>query len=274
LERRIKVQKETLGEIYRELSERGYTLDEISEHIDSNFRNALYGGSSLTSDAFEKLEDIYRKKIPHNKGFYVDGSGFKQKIKAEKNPELAELVGLILGDGHIAKESFSNEERYVSNHYLDLCFGREEKAVIERSKNLLTNVLGGFNERYIKNNAVSLRVHGVEVVEFLENLGLEPGNKTENQISVPEWIFKDEELAKSCLKGLIDSDGSIYTRESGNTIVYFRNYSRPLLEDFSKLCAFVDIKTSSAGETGVQVSSRQNVEKFVDQVNPIKSKNF
>lgn len=77
---------------------------------------------------------------------------------------------------------------------------------------------------------------------------------------------------EACLRGLVDTDGSVYRRsEDGYNIVYFKNRSLPLLEDFRELCDSIGVTTSGAGEYAVQVASQEEVERFLSKIDPIKS---
>src|SRR5262249_20956740 len=74
------------------------------------------------------------------------------------------------------------------------------------------------------------------LVEFLGSRGLPPGNKMMRQADLPDWIKARSELARACVRGLIDTDGSIYVhrhqvngREYRNIGLCFTSYSRPLL---------------------------------------------
>lgn len=272
VETRIKVDEDDLKNVFSCLQEKGFTIREISDNIGTNFRNALYKGSSLSLESFRRLKDLYGDSIPHKRGTYIDGEGFKQVTEPDKSVELAELTGLILGDGHLRRESRKTRERHVSNHYLDICLAEEETEIIEVTEDLIKSCLGKEPtiKRSIKSNAVSIRVHGKEIVEALESTGLESGDKIKNQVGVPEWIKEEERFEKACLRGLIDSDGSIYDREDGYTVVYFKNRSDILLEDFKMLSSDLEFKVSSAGSEAVQIASQEHVNDFLNEVSPRK----
>jgi len=121
---------------------------------------------------------------------------------------------------------------------------------------------------------VFIRLYSKEVVNSLKKAGLRSGDKTENQVSVPPWIFEQEEFVVPCLRGLVDTDGSIYERKSGDIVVNFKNKSKPLLKDFKQLCSILNIETSSAGEDAVQIASQEDVQKFISRVEPLKARGF
>lgn len=274
MEERIQVKEENLQKVYSDLKGRGFTLDEINEEISAEFRNHLYKGTTFDEKVFEKLQKLYGKNIAHEKIFFVNGHGSKEKIGLIKNERLAELVGIILGDGHIDKHSRDRGDRFISNYYVSVTLHENEELIIQKVERLLSACLNRETKRETLKDikAVNIKIYGKEVVEALESIDLEAGNKVEKQVSVPEWIKEERNLSKACLRGLIDTDGSIYERKEGERIVYFKNRSKPLLKDFSEMCEKFDIRVSRAGEDARQVAAQSHVERFIDLISPIKAK--
>lgn len=276
MERRIKVEEDILKTVYSDLKVRGFTLDEIGREIDTDFRNHLYKGTKFSKKSFEKLVSLYGKDIESREVFFVNGHGSKEKVKLTKDEELAELVGIILGGGHLERYSRDRGDRFVSNYYLSVTLHEDEEELQNRVKQMLEDCLARDpkEENLNEVNALNIKIYGKEVVEAMESIGLSAGNKVENQVSVPEWIKEDRDLTRACLRGLIDTDGSIYERKKGEKIVYFKNKSKPLLRDFSDMCNRFDIKVSRAGEYARQVAAQSHVEKFIDEIDPIKASNI
>ena len=157
----------------------------------------------------------------------------KKKIKIPQlSPLLAELVGIMLGDGH------------VSNHQVLVYVNSETDAGYELFvRNMISELFG------IK-PTISLctdckvqivRTSSVDLVKYLNSIGLARGNKVEKQVGVPHWVFNEPEWMKSCLRGLWDTDGCIYQdkhtindKKSINPGMTFANRSLPLLSFVQK----------------------------------------
>ena len=60
------------------------------------------------------------------------------------------------------------------------------------------------------------------------------GSKFYQKVSIPEWIFNRKNFAAACLKGLIETDGSIY-RDRGYWMVNFVTTIPKLADDAMKL---------------------------------------
>lgn len=273
MERRVRVSEDNLREVYVELKGEGFTLDDISEEIGSSFRNHLYSHTSMSIRSFENLVSLVGREISHERIDYDDGRGEVLLLEVEENEEWAELIGMVLGDGHLSEKSYFRGDRYVTNNSLTLSFDSRDSELKERATFLLKKCIGRTPSvnPVSHASAVDLTIYGKEVVEAFKKSGLETGNKVENQVSVPKWIYAENAFAEACLRGLIDTDGSVYKRsEDGYDVVYFKNRSMPLLENFEELCDLIGVKTSSAGKYAVQVPSQEEVEKFLSKVNPIK----
>lgn len=146
----------------------------------------------------------------------------------EKSEELAEFVGIILGDGGIS----TYQLRITLNT-------KEEKEYIEFVAHLMEQLFGKIPYRYSHKDEIisNITLGGIKLVELLNSLGLEKGNKVRRQAAVPNWIFENEEYTRACLRGLIDTDGGVFSHShivNGiscfNFGLCFGNRSIPLLD--------------------------------------------
>lgn len=48
-----------------------------------------------------------------------------------------------------------------------------------------------------------------DLVFTLKHWGFPPGNKKRNNVEIPSWIFQRKEYLKACIRGLVDTDGSV-----------------------------------------------------------------
>ena len=274
MSKRVQVNHSQLKQIYSELTEKGFTLDTISKQIGCSFRNSLYRGYSLNKDSFKKLQDLYGKEIS-----FEMKDPIVPHLDLEINEYLVEQIGIILGDGHLSKSgntltitlNFEDEENYV-----------------EYVKDLLRKVFN-VDPSIVKlpnNKANQIRIYGKGIINALVELGMKTGNKVKNQVSVPDWIKNKKKLCASCLKGLLDTDGSIYlTSDKRRLAMNFKNNSKPLVESFIEMCEKLDIKTNNIYEGWtfsrgkrfkhykVEIYKQDQIARFILIVNPEKWKN-
>ena len=147
--------------------------------------------------------------------------------KPRKNIGLSEFVGITLGDGGITKNQVTislnreTDREYIA-YVVDLIekLFKIEPSVREDPKSLANNIV----------------VSRIELVDFCKSIGLKVGNKVEQQVDIPEWVKKNGRFLKICVRGLVDTDGSVFEhkyRVSEKVYRYkkidFASSSRPLL---------------------------------------------
>jgi hypothetical protein len=152
-------------------------------------------------------------------------------IKIYKKPkhskELAEFVGMMLGDGGI-----TNSQAVITLN------SNADSDYISYVTKLTSNLFGETPKITARKdcNATNIYFNGEGLVNYLKTIGLCVGNKVKQQVAVPKWILKNIEYKKECLRGLMDTDGGVFIHKykvNGKEYLYkkicFTNYSLPLL---------------------------------------------
>lgn len=206
-------------------------------------------GGQVSQRRRKENPDYYRQlgcKVPNN--FSIPA----------KNILLAEFVGIVLGDGGLTRSQCQiTLHKYDDAEYaifvVDLIKGLfDYKAmVIHRTSNALVIV-----------------ITGVKFIEMMVDIGLKVGNKTVNQVGIPEWIIHDRDLLTACIRGLFDTDGgTIEHRHSIKNCVYhhfnlcFSNASEPLLTSFHTALLASSIK-ASINKHCVMIYNAASIKKF------------
>ena len=177
-------------------------------------------------------------------------------IKRPKlNEELAEFIGAYLGDGTLTKYfiRISGDYRYDFHYhkYLSVLilrlFGLE--SVIGKEK--------GVNTSY-------LRVFSVNLCSFLnKNFKISYGHKIRNKTIIPEQILRNMDLSIACLRGLMDTDGSVSRRGVGGSqfCVEFTSHNKLLLKQVYDIGKRLGIFTFCS-ETHAGTNKWDNIEKY------------
>lgn len=115
--------------------------------------------------------------------------------------KLAELMGILVGDGHLSKYqvSITTNAKTDREHALFTC------SLIKELFNISVSLKNRKNE-----NTLNIIVSSKNLVKFLHCKGMPTGNKIQNHLSVPCWIFKQKSYQKAFIRGLFDTDGCIY----------------------------------------------------------------
>lgn len=191
-------------------------------------RFELYGAPG-TIETRRKGGTISSRKLMANPewarkiGFVV-----RKEIKyPEKSPLLAEFIGIMLGDGGIR-----------NNHQISISFNMHgDMAYADYIQNIVTELFGISSKLLIRKDlgSADVVVTGINLVEFLEKLGIKKGNKVKNQVDIPRWIFENKDYQVACLRGLFDTDGCVYNhkykvngKEYSFVKLAFTSYSEPL----------------------------------------------
>ena len=192
-------------------------------------------------DKSSKYQKYIQGKFKDNWGQIKAGlnsKGSLKKIKIPKNSaKLAELIGILLGDGNI---HYFKKGKKIGSYMVRIAGDkRHEKDYFE---NYISNLIRDlFNiEPKIelrKSNEMLLIIHSKKMVEFFISQGLKSGDKIKNKVTIPKWIFEKDIYLKACIRGLIDTDGCIYTLKPHYPNYYqmnFKNFNMRLLKDTRK----------------------------------------
>ena len=125
------------------------------------------------------------------------------KLSAEE----CELIGALLGDGHISTKSGKYIIGFTGNKETD-------KKYFVKLEELISLAWKKKTKSKITEKAIRLTFYSKQLVEYLTNeMGL-PANKGKClRAKIPKQIFSDWELAKKTLRGLIDTDGSVFVSD-------------------------------------------------------------
>lgn len=194
------------------------------------------------------------KKAIRNKTHF--GYSNTKKIKVPVlNENLAEFIGAYLGDGTLTKYQIkiSGDYRYDYRYNIYLLnlirnlFNIEAK--IRKEKNVNTSSLVA----YSKNLCFFLN----------KNFGIKFGDKIKNKTIIPKKILNNEKLSIACLRGLIDTDGSVSRRgRMGNQFcIQFTSHNKFLLHQVYEIGKKLGIFTF-LDKTGTGTNKWENIIRY------------
>jgi len=171
--------------------------------------------TTLSKEIYKKLcnfsnrnfDELIIKELDDLWGKSKGGLIFSKPKLLVQHPskELAELIGIILGDGNIwSKKGY---------YYIKICGDSEkDREYLTKYVNPLFEKLFGqkMNVFFHKTNKEIFLSRGKRDIVFtLKHFGLKSGNKKKNNQGIPKWVFKSEDFLKHCIRGLIDTDGCL-----------------------------------------------------------------
>ena len=183
-----------------------------------------------------------------------------------RSEELAELIGIILGDGNIQavfepKKKYGTycvriggdalERDYLVGYVVPLCrrlFNIEPKVYYHRSQ----------REMFIL-------LCGKLLVDFFAKQGILPGNKIANQVTLPAWIMENDCYLQAAIRGLIDTDGSVY--RTGKWVqLSFKNRNLRLLSDVRAGLQRLGFFVSRISGYQIYISRKHDLHKFYKEI--------
>ena len=191
---------------------------------------------------------------------------FHRKIfnTPDKDEFLSELIGIILGDGGISKRQVI----ITLNKKDDKDYSRFVANLIEK----VLKMKPGVHERR-DGHVVNIAMSSTNLVDFLISMGIKTGNKVKNQVDVPLWIKKNNSFKKSCLRGLMDTDGCIFNEcHRINKKIYcyprlsFVNHSEPLLLFVFETAKELGFSPKIRNNRSVNLEKREDIRKYFNTV--------
>ncbi len=96
-----------------------------------------------------------------------------------------------------------------------------------------------------------------------------PGNKKLNNQGIPKWVFNERELLSACIRGLVDTDGSIFyiSKRNKNLRIDFTSYIPNLLRDTQKGLFSLGFNPSKViNQKHIFLSSKKDVNRYIKEI--------
>ena len=216
------------------------TLEQLSKEIGvslNKVKNISSGRTSFTS--------LFQKKSQH-------------RVSPKHSEELAELIGIVLGDGNIFQ--FDRCQRLtISCNSAYMEYVRHVKCLVSRILRKKASVIKRFQSNCYD---VCLYMQGID-----KALGLTAGSKKRTMPRIPSWIFKKKDYLIKCLKGLFETDGNYgCSKKHYVEFIQFCNKSETLKKSAYEALVSLGYSPQLGGEY-VRLARKDQLHKFIKQVN-------
>ena len=221
------------------------------------------GKTKYTDPSVKKISDTFKKKKIDNFFKWRCRARELGIIPKEYNPfnkdeNLACLIGLILGDGHICK--------FARTEGLAIALGTDKPDLIKLTAFLVEKV---FNKKpTIKkqkgSNAVKVNIYQKYISK---RLGIPCGNRGKIIINVPYWIRKSKKFSLCYLRGLYEAEASLSIHLPTYTYNFSFSNTNPhllkIVEDYLKsLNLHPEVRPKN-----VRLRRKEEVKYFKDLIN-------
>jgi intein/homing endonuclease len=224
----------------------------------------------MDSQIIHYIDEVKPANWGQSKGGKLSAKSLSKIVNfPSKDDRLAEFVGIMLGDGNVFSKDYQNTTvnciKIAGNPKTGTSY------ILDFVKPLLESLFGTKVSVYVnkKGNEIFLTLHGKNIIKFVERIGLPRGNKVKNMPTIPEWVFEDERHLKVCVRGLVDTDGSIYALKPHypNLLqICFKNKNPRLLADFRIALQKLGFHPSKISWNKVYLTRQAEIDRYVREI--------
>ena len=194
----------------------------------------------------------------------MPGSVGKPICIPEVSPQLAEFVGIMMGDGG------------MSRYQATITLHRDDDWDYAKFVSAQVKELFGYTPGIrvsTKQAVVRIVISRINIVRFLYSLGLPIGDKIRNHIDIPRWIRKKDFLLHACVRGLVDTDGSVFVHSylsKGKRYAYkklsFTSASEPLRQSVKKTLQGLGLQARLGSNNDVRIDSKNDTHRYFEVI--------
>lgn len=191
----------------------------------------------------------------------------------QKSPKLAEIIGIMMGDGCLYLGKSKKYQTIVSFH-------KKEKDYLNYVRRLFE---GYFNYKFciteIKNEFL-LRNTSVFVGRQLIDFGLKEGNKIKNKLVIPCWVMRDTNFILKFMRGIFDTDGCVYCKYNKYAQIQFKLACKESIISLRQALIKLRFNPTKVQEEvfnkkpswKIYLSRQKEIKRFFEEIKPVNSK--
>lgn len=193
----------------------------------------------------------------------------KIKIPTEISPELSEELGIHIGDGSLYLTKRRAEFRVGGNPKDEWDYFL--KFLIPLYKKLFNIEPKVRREK----TAICLAIYSRAIVTFKTNVLNLPAGKKSHLINIPEIISRNREFFIPCLRGIFDTDGSVYFDKSQNRpLIDITSFSSTLLETIRKYTKKLNFHIYYSGKHHLKIQGWKDFNLWIKLIGSNNPKNI
>lgn len=185
----------------------------------------------------------------------------------KRSKDLSEFLGIMFGDGYILKSKRHHKLAIGLNITEDLFYLDYVNTLIKKLFN--TNTKPRF--RYDQGQ-IEVEIESKAISQFLLRSGM-PAGKKAYRLKIPKWISTNRKFITPFIRGLTDTDGSLFFAKRGT----YKNNSYPVIEiklhnnpefikDVSNHLRKIGLKTNN-NHMKIQINGKENLNKWMKEIN-------
>ena len=117
---------------------------------------------------------------------------------------MAELIGALIGDGYIYRSHRKYQVGFVGSPFTD-------KEYFEKLKSLILNEWKKDAKIKLRERGLRMVIDSKKICTFLiDDLRIAHGEGKCEKVKIPDKILEDWNLTKNTIRGIVDTDGSVF----------------------------------------------------------------
>lgn len=195
----------------------------------------------------------------------------KTILEPAQDEHLAEFVGILIGDGSLTEYQVAIASNTTTDSEYIIFVAR-----------LIKRLFGIAPRISIRSdiNCTMIVASSIKMVEFLTHIGVLQGNKLAQGLDIPSWIQDDQKYANACIRGIFDTDGSIFQETH---VIKGRIYSYPRMSFVSmseNLISTINTVLIDLGfypkirKNRVNLESQSDINRYFDIIGTSNPKHF
>lgn len=220
------------------------------------------GFTKDTHPSIKKISETMRKKRIDNFFEWRERMKRAGKIKSDYRPftkdeSLAELIGVVLGDGHI--QAFPRTDRLI------IAANASNDGFVQRYVNIVTKIFGKKPYCMKAKDSNCIRISIYE--KFIsKRLGIPAGNRRYSTVGIPRWVWRNKKRLIGCLRGLYEAEGSFCVHKPTSTYkMLFSNKNDALLHAVYRALCILGFHPNRSGYK-IQLSAKREVYAFKELI--------
>ncbi len=216
------------------------------------------GYTKETHSSVAKISETFKKKKIDNFAKWREKMKKSGKIKSnypplEQNGDLAELIGVILGDGYIGK--------FPRTEILAIFSNSNNPGFIKRYATLTEKIFDKKPALLKKKNENCIKISIYEK-NISTRLGIPTGARKDQKIRIHRWISENKEYLKRYLRGLYEAEGSFCIHKPTYTYKFlFSNRNTSLLNNVYQSLRVLGFHPHRS-KNKIQISRKEEVYKI------------
>jgi len=219
------------------------------------------GFTKDTHPSVRKISETFKKKKLDNFKEWRERMKRLGKIKSnypafKQNGDLAELIGVTLGDGHL--------EKFPRTEALTIASNAKNKGFIRRYSLLIQKIFSKkpkINKPY--GGCVKIRIYEKNISK---RLNFPVGARKNQNIKIPLWILGNKSYLIKYLRGLYEAEGSFCVHKPTCTYKFlFGNKNKSLLRNVYRGLKILEFHPHKS-KYQIQVSRKKEVYKIKELI--------